>query len=455
MTWLTPGVRVHVIGVGGAGMSGVARLLSEFGCVVSGSDASASGALDELAHAGLAVTVGADQSHGADARVVLWSPAVPLTHPELIAARERGATLVTRAELFAELAEATSVIGLTGTHGKTTATSMMVHVLAAAGRDDARLVGAPVPGIGANGHWAGGDLVLEVDESYGTFALLAPHALGLLNVEADHLDHYGTLEALERAFAELVSRTRGPVVAWTDDPGVRRVSGAATRAVTSVGTDETAEWRVGDVVVGHDGARFALRGPTGETSTLALRVTGAHNVADAAVVAALAAALGVDGGSIARGLAAFPGAPRRFERRTPWAGVEVYEDYAHLPGEVAATLATLRAIGLERVTAVFQPHRVTRTTQLAAAFAPAFDGATEVVVTDIYTAGEANPDAVTGALVADALIRRRGNSRVHYAATFDEVVNVLATLRERTDVVVLLGAGDVARVADLLATRTP
>lgn len=455
MSWLAPGTRVHVVGVGGAGMSGVARLLSEYGCVVSGSDARASTVLGDLAHAGVAVAVGADAAHGASAQVVLWSPAVPADHPELVAARARGATMVTRAELLGELATRTRVIGLTGTHGKTTATSMMVHVLIAAGRDDARLLGAPVPGVGVNGHWASGDLVLEVDESYGTFALLAPHALGLLNVEADHLDHYGRLEDLEAAFAALVARVSGPVVWWSDDAGARRVARAASRPATSVGTGRDAQWRVGDVALAREGSSFTLCAPGASAWTLRLAVTGAHNVADAAVVAVLAAQMGVDEGSIARGLAAFPGAPRRFEHRGRWAGAELYEDYAHLPGEVAATLATLRAIGFTRVTAVFQPHRVSRTLHLADEFAPAFDDAAEVVVTDIYRAGEANPQGVTGSLVADALARRRGAQSVHYAPGFDDVLAALEGLAEPGDAVVFLGAGDVAEVVDLLARERP
>ncbi len=243
VTVFEPGVRVHVVGVGGAGMSGLARLLVETGAQVSGSDLADSAVIEELRAVGVAVAVGHEARHVESADVVLWSPAVSDDNVELVAARRAGATLLSRGQVLAELAQARPVIGLTGTHGKTTATSMMVHVLAADGRDAGRLLGAEVLGVGANGHWGSGDVVVEVDESYGTFALVRPHALGLLNVEADHLDHYGTLGALEGAFAELLDRTDGPVVIWSDDPGCQRVATIAHRSVLRVGTGDEA-WRV-------------------------------------------------------------------------------------------------------------------------------------------------------------------------------------------------------------------
>jgi UDP-N-acetylmuramate--alanine ligase len=449
VTWLAPGARVHVVGVGGAGMGAVARLLVEARCRVSGSDAVASAQLDELSAAGVSVAVGHDATHGRDAQVVLWSPAVDERNVELVAARERGARLVTRADLFDELGRDYRVVGLAGTHGKTTATSMMVHVAAAAGRDAARLVGAPVIGVGASGHHGPDGLIMEVDESFGTFARLVPDALGLLNVEADHLDHYGTLAALEEAFAGLVARTRGPVVVWGDDEGAMRVALRASRAIEVVGAGDDAPWTVSRVRVGRFGSSFALASSHAALE-VRLRVAGRHAVADAAVVAVLALADGLPASAVTAGLAAFSGAPRRFERRGAWAGVDVYEDYAHLPGEIAATLEALRDVGYRHVTALFQPHRVTRTSRLGATFAPAFDLAEHVVVTDVYAAGEANPDGVTGEAVAGPLRERRGDA-VRYVGSLEDAAGALEALREASDVIVLLGAGDVARVADLLA----
>lgn len=430
-------------------MSGLALLLSEFGCEVNGSDAHDGPVLEHLRRAGVAVMVGHDASYGADADVVLWSPAVRLDHVELEAARQRGAKLATRAEVFAALGTMARVVGITGTHGKTTATSMLVHITHDAGRDDGRLLGAEVRGIGANGHWGVDDLLVEVDESYGTFVQLAPYALGLLNVEADHLDHYGSLERLEEAFIALVERTTGPVVAWADDHGAAQVARNCLREVTLVGTDPAFEWSVRDAVLERRGSTFTLVGPSTELP-LRLNVPGHHNIANAAVAATLALALGVGPRAVAHGLAAFGGAPRRFELRGTWRGADVIEDYAHLPGEIAATLEAARAAGYHRVAVVFQPHRVSRTLAVGDAFAPAFDQADVVLVTDLYTAGEANPNGVDGEHVAGPLRRRRGANVVHYTPTFDDVIECLESLEE-VDALFILGAGDVSDVIASLA----
>jgi len=448
VTVFSPGVRVHVVGVGGAGMSGLARLLVESGAVVSGSDLQDSVTLEALRELGVTVFVGHDGSN-VRADVVSWSPAVRDDNVELVAARDAGATMLSRAQVLAELARARPLVGLTGTHGKTTATSMLVQVMAAEGRDVGRLLGADVLGVGANGHWGSGDVVVEVDESYGTFSLVRPHALGLLNVEADHLDHYGTLGALEHAFAQLLDRTDGPVVIWNDDAGCRRVASIAAREVVRVGSARGERWRVSDVAVTRESANFTLTGPDVEQA-LTLHVTGLHNVADAAVVAVLATQLGVSVASIRAGLENFVGAPRRFELLGSWRGVDVYESYAHLPGEIRAILRATRAAGYERITAVFQPHRVTRTLSLVDDFAPAFDVATAVVVTDIYTAGEPNPTGVTGEVIAAAILRRGAGVATTYCAALEDVPDVLEGLHDRSDVVVLLGAGDVASVATRL-----
>jgi UDP-N-acetylmuramate--alanine ligase len=437
--------RIHVVGVAGAGMSGLAMLLAEMGAQVSGSDLSETEIFEELRARHVTTFVGHDASNVVGADVVLWSPAVALDNVELTAARGAGAELLARAQVFRELATIKRVIGLTGTHGKTTATSMMVQVSLAAGRDDGWLVGAPVLGVGANGHWGDDDLVVEVDESYGTFSELRPYALGLLAVDADHLDHYGTLEALERAFRDLLVRTSGPVVAWGDDAGVQRVVSQVDRDVVLVGATSEATWRVSDVVLERRHSSFRLEGPD-ESFEVELRVTGAHNVANAAVVAVLARTIGIDSDAVARGLSNFVGAPRRYQYRGAWRGVDVYEDYGHLPGEIAAILAATRATGYERPTVVFQPHRVTRTLALVDQFASAFEGARHVIVTDLYLAGEPNPDAVTGEIIANALIRRDPSLDTLYCGDLALVGELLEHLVADSDVILILGAGDVGSV---------
>jgi len=438
------GTRVHVVGVGGAGMSGVARMLVEMGCVVSGSDALDSPTLLELETAGVRVSQGHDESNVRGAQVVLWSPAVSLENVELAAARRGGARLLSRSELLSELGATKRVIGLTGTHGKTTATSMMVCVSVAAHRDDARLLGAPVRDVGANGHWGRDDLILEVDESFGTFAQLSPFALGVLNVEADHLDHYGTLDELDRSFAALVERTTGPVV-FFDEPGSRRVASQVHRGSSFVGYDD-GPWRVRDVRLERHASSFTLSGP-GEDFEVALAVTGRHNVANAAVVAVLARSLDIARHAVVEGLARFRGAPRRFEFLGVWRGVDVIEDYAHLPGEVQATIEACVASGYARIGVVFQPHRYSRTEKLASEFANAFGGCSLLIVTDVYGAGEANPSGITGDVVATAVLTSSPAFEVAYAASFADVVEVLNAASEQLDVLLLLGAGDVAEIA--------
>ncbi|MHB1208335.1 MAG: UDP-N-acetylmuramate--L-alanine ligase [Acidimicrobiales bacterium] len=440
---LVPGTRVHIVGVAGAGMSGLARLLLEMGCVVSGSDAAHTEVLDELETLGVTTSRVHAASNLVSSDVVLWSPAVSRDNVELLEAKRRGATLLTRGEVLRDLAAQQRVIGFTGTHGKTTATSLMVHVRRAAGVDDSRLLGAAVTGIGANGHYGPQDLILEIDESYGTFALLAPFALGVLNIEADHLDHYGTLENLESAFGALIERTTGPVVVWGDDEGARRVASRASRDALFVGTTDSLEWRVRHVELARQRASFELVGDGGRLD-VELGVTGLHNVANAAVVAVVAKQLGVPDEALLAGLAAFHGAPRRFQFLRRWGTADVYEDYAHLPGEISATVRAARSAGYATIAAVFQPHRVTRTTSLVSSFASAFEGAREVIVTDIYDAGEPNPLGITGEIVADAIREANDSARVVYAATFSEVHDQLERICQDCDVILLLGAGDIA-----------
>lgn len=444
MSILAPGRRIHVVGAGGAGMSGLALWLAERGADVTACDAVGSATLEELAGRRIPVAVGHDPAHLAGVESVVASPAVAPDTPELAAARAAGLETLTRAAALAEVTGATPTVGVAGTHGKTTATSMLVHVLLAAGRDAGWLLGAPVLGVGANGHYGTDLLALEVDESYGTMAGVVTRGLALTNVEADHLDHYGSLAALEAAFGDLCARTRGPVVAWVDDPGAARALARAGDG-TAVGAREGSPWRVGEVEVARDGARFALAGPDARL-VIGLRVTGRHNVANAAVVATLALRLGLEARAIERGLGNFLGAPRRFQRRGAWRGVDVVEDYAHLPGEIAATISAAHELGYRRVGVVFQPHRVTRTVALLESFPAAFAGAALVVVTDLYTAGEANPEGVTGARVAEALARTRPEIDTRYVADLDDVAAALGSEDLGLDLLLVLGAGDVGRV---------
>ncbi len=449
MTLFDAHERVHVVGVGGAGMSGVATLVAESGSAVSGCDVANSPTLTELSHRGVATAIGHSSGHVDQCEVVLWSPAISDDHPEIAAARARGVRAVSRSTLFGQLSKIAPLVGLCGTHGKTTATSMMVHVSLADGRDDGWLLGAPVLGVGSNGHWGRGDLIVEVDESFGTFREVEAAFLGVLNVEPDHLDYYGTVAQLESAFTDLIERTRGPVVVWGDDPGAVRVGDTSGHEIVTVAQVAKAPWRVSDVELARRHSSFTLTGP-GESFRISLRVTGAHNVANAAVVATLARLRGIDAPVVATGLANFLGAPRRYQYRGAWRGIDVYEDYAHLPSEISVTIAATRAAGYQSVAVVFQPHRVTRTVALSDELARALTAADRVVVSDIYRAGEGNPTGVTGEVIVRALGRLGFGGRASYHERLDDVVPSLVSEIGGCDVLLFVGAGDVASVINSL-----
>lgn len=442
------------MGAGGAGMSALARLLAERGCVVTACDASPSATLAALGDAQIETFVGHDPRHVIGVDVLTASPAVPADHPELREAPGRGARVLSRAEALAALGEAAPLVGFAGTHGKTTTASMAAHVWTAAGRDPSWLIGAPVRPLGAGGRWRDGtDLIAEVDESYGTSALVVPAVLGLVAADPDHLDHFGDAGAMERAYADLVARTRGPVIARTDDDAVRRVIAAAAPAeLHTVGRTAAAGSRITTETLSAKGSRWRLETPFGAVE-VSLGVLGRHNVDNAAIAAVAALARGIAPADVAAGLAAFPGAPRRLERVGAVGRTVVIDDYAHLPEEVAAAIAAARDAGYDRVGVVFQPHRVTRTKALAPRFARSFDGATAVVVTELYPAGEANPDRVSGALVADAVRGGGSAPTVTFAATLAAATAVARRWLSDLDAVLVLGAGDVGDVATALVSE--
>jgi UDP-N-acetylmuramate--alanine ligase len=443
---------VHIVGVGGAGMSTLALVLSQMGHRVTGSDLRASGVTERLERAGVNVTVGHRSDVVGAAKIVTASPAVPADNPELIEAERKGVTIVTRSAMMSALARLRPTAAVSGTHGKTTTSSMLSLILMEAGLEPSCLLGADVSGIGAGAVWGKGDvLVMEADESYGAFATLRPALTVVTNIEADHLDHYGNLEALEEAFADLLERTSGPRLVISDDPGASRVGRAS--GVLGVGISEDADIRISDVNLGRAASRFRLQFSQGDPIELAVGSPGLHNVRNAALAAAAASALGAPSEALVAGLARFAGVPRRFEFRGEAAGVTFVDDYAHLPAEVSATLAAAAAGGFERIVAVFQPHRYTRTEAVAASFAGSFDLADEVVVTDVYAAGEPPIPGVSGQLVADAAASTRPGPLVHYAADRRVLVETVLGILRPGDLCITLGAGDLTELPDLLRAR--
>jgi UDP-N-acetylmuramate--alanine ligase len=448
---LPQGARVHLVGIGGAGMSALARILLERGHQVSGSDLRGGRTTAALAAMGAEIAVGHDGANVEGAGLVVVSTAIPDTNPEVARAREAGIPLAVRGELLEALMAGHRRILVTGTHGKTTTTSMVTVALQAAGLDPSFAIGGALDdsGNGAH-HGSGGVFVAEADEAYRSFLHLTPDCAVVTNVEMDHHDAYADVGALATAFRRFLAGAtgRGPVILCADDPGARALAGINGEVIT-YGEAAGAAARITGVRLVPGRSEFALALPEGGAHEFALRIPGRHNVANAAaaVLAARWAGAGLD--VIAAALRAFDGAQRRFHRLGEAGGVTVVDDYAHHPTEVAAVLAAARQQRPDgRVVAVFQPHLYSRTRAFAGAFGRALAASDVVVVSDVFAAREDPVPGVTGALVADAA--RLAGADTHYVPVAGEVPAIVAGLARPGDLVLTLGAGDITEVGPVL-----
>jgi UDP-N-acetylmuramate--alanine ligase len=355
-----------------------------------------------------------------------------------------------RAAVLAAIASLRRCIAIAGTHGKTTTASMLALALVEAGLRPSFLIGGDVNEIGTNAVWDSGEwIVVEADESDGTFLSLTPDVAVVTSVEPDHLDHYGSFEALRQAFERFVSSARLHRVVGADDPVAAEIG--RTYGAHTVGVDEHATYRMSEVALARSSVSFRLLGPGPEESgAVSIPVPGLHNARNGAVAIVAALAAGAPFDAAAGALARFAGVARRFEFRGSARGVTFVDDYAHLPSEVRAALSAARDGRWQRVLAVFQPHRYTRTGELWEEFGPAFRGADVVVVTDVYGAGEAPKPGVTGQLVADSVRASLPGVPVHYAAGRDELRRRVAALLEPGDLCCTLGAGDLTSLPDEL-----
>ena len=443
---------VHVVGVGGAGMSAIATVLSGMGHEVSGSDVKASPVTERLRALGIEVSIGHAPAQVELADLVTYSPAVPADNVELVEARRRGIPVARRAAVLAAIAAERRCVAVAGTHGKTTTASMLSLILVEAGLRPSYLIGADVNETGTNALWGTGDwLVLEADESYGSFGALRSEIALVTNVEPDHLDHYGTFESLTAAFGRYLASSRRRIVS-ADDPVAARL-GAEAGAIT-VGTSFEATYRIGGIATSRSAVGFDLEGPGGALGRIELAVPGVHNARNAALAVVGAIEVGATFEAAVSALARFAGVPRRFEFRGEAGGVTFVDDYAHLPTEVRSTLAAAKHGSWRRVVAVFQPHRYTRTAALAESFGEAFDEADLVFVTDVYGAGEVPVPGVSGRLVADALVRLGARHAVVYVSSRDELRAAVAAMLRPGDLCVTLGAGDLTTLPEeLIALR--
>ena len=442
--------RVHFVGIGGIGMSGIAELLANLGYAVSGSDARRSDTTARLRSLGVVVHEGHSADHVDDADVVVFSSAVRATNPEIVEAHRRGVPVIARAEMLAELMRLRFAIAVAGSHGKTTTTSMIALVLERAGLDPTAVIGGRLSAFGSNARLGRGEyMVAEADESDRSFLMLWPSIAVITNIDYEHMESYGSLMDLQQAFCDFANKVPfyGSVVACADDPHLAPVLPRITRRVVTYGFDQESAHVVGtDVTLGAFGGRCVVerRRPEGteRLGLLDLAVPGRHNLQNALAAVAVGERIGLDFPRVADALRGFHGAERRFERHGEFGGVIVVDDYGHHPTEIAAVLAAARATLDRRIVVAFQPHRYTRTSSLFDAFGPALREADEIVLTDIYAAGEEPIPGVTAEALAAAI--RAGSGRpVHLVKPLDAVVPELLRILGPGDAVITLGAGSI------------
>lgn len=448
---------LHFVGIGGAGMSGIAEVLLQYDLEVSGCDLAPGEATARLAQLGVRIEHGHSPAHLDGVDLLVVSSAIAADNPEVVAARARGITVVRRAEMLAELMRLKYGIAVAGTHGKTTTTSLVGTLLTEAGLDPTVIVGGRLRVSGTGARLGASDLmVVEADEYDRSFLSLAPILAVITSIDRDHLDTYRDLAEIQEAFVAFASRVPffGQVVACADDPAVvailPRLGG---RRVVTYGLGEEAELRATQLEAHATGSRFLLVRGGEDLGRCELPMAGRHNVRNALAAFGVGLALGLAPPAMTAALTAFRGVHRRFERLGLFHGAEVVDDYAHHPTEVAATLDAARQVfPRTRVLAIFQPHLYSRTRDLAGEFGRALLGADRVLVTGIYPAREAPLPGVTGELVA-AAARAAGHPAADYRADWGEIEALLAREVEPGDVVLTLGAGDIVRLARRLVGR--
>jgi UDP-N-acetylmuramate--alanine ligase len=442
---------VHFIGIGGIGMSGIAEIMLRIGYTVQGSDAKASANTERLEKLGAKIFIGHDGAHVDGAYAVVYSTAVKPDNPEMVAGRERRLPLVRRAEMLAELMRLQFSVAVGGTHGKTTTTSMVAALLDAGGLDPTVVNGGIINAYGTNAKVGAGDwIVVEADESDGTFLKLKSTVAIVTNIDPEHLDHYGEFDAVKKAFRDFVENIPfyGFAAVCTDHPEVQAMAARVeNRRLVTYGVNPQAEVRAHNVRMGPDGARFSVviqlrDGGLIAIDDLRMPMAGQHNVLNSLAAIAVARELGVSLDAIRKGLAEFGGVKRRFTTTGVANGVRVIDDYGHHPVEIASVLTAARAVTEGRVIAVVQPHRYSRLSDLFDEFCACFNDADVVVVADVYAAGEAPLEGIDRDALVEGL-RRFGHRRVLPLDGPDDLARIVSEETRGGDVVVLLGAGDI------------
>ena len=446
----------HFIGIGGAGMSGIALVLHERGCKVTGSDLKASHYVRELEDAGIEVHVGHEAStiDAVMPQVIVTSTAIPETNPEVLRARELGIPIWPRAKMLSYLSNDALTVAVAGTHGKTTTSSMVATMLDKLGLDPSFLIGGVVEGYDTNGkNGDGGYFVCEADESDGSFLYLNPDVVVVTNIEADHLDHYGTLENIEKTFCKFMDRggEKGTVIINGDNPHYAELARSTGRRVVTYGFDESCDYVCRPEDTHHKiESNFSVATPShGEVHVTIAANPGRHNMANATAALAVADVLGQDVDEAVRALSQFKGARRRFTHVGDVAGVTVVDDYGHHPTEVAATLAAAKDLQFSRIVCVFQPHRYSRTQALADKFAHAFKDVDVLRVMDVFSAGEMPIPGISGKTISSGVAATGEVADVEYVPNRRKLVEELVDLVRPGDLLITQGAGDVTQIGPL------
>jgi UDP-N-acetylmuramate--alanine ligase len=442
---------VHFVGIGGIGMSGIAEVLLTLGYQVSGSDLKASPITARLSALGARIAIGHLAENVAGAKAVVVTSALEVSNPEVAEARRLQIPVIPRGELLAELMRLKFGIAIAGSHGKTTTTSMVASILNAANLDPTVVVGGRVAGLEGSNARVGKStiLVVESDESDGSFLKLAPILAVVTNIDREHLDHYASLEEIQGAFVEFVNKVPfyGAAVLCMEDENIQQIFPQIKRRTITYGRSAQVDLEIHSIALGPAGSSFAIRRAAGELGTFDLKVPGLHNVLNATAAVGVALEMDVSAEQMRTGLAAFSGVDRRFSVRGVERGVTVVDDYGHHPTEIKATLAAAKLGPYERVHVLFQPHRFSRTKFLLDEFGTAFHQADNLVLLDIYAASETALEGVS-AVALQEKIRSYGHRSVEYAASLDEGVKRLSQAAQPGDLIITLGAGSVSQAAE-------
>lgn len=450
---------IHLVGIGGAGMSGIAEVLLTLGYKVSGSDLQESETTRRLRELGGKIFIGHHESNIGEAQVVVVSSAVPPSNPEVVAARARVIPVIPRAEMLAELMRLKYGVAIAGAHGKTTTTTMVATVLAQGGLDPTIVIGGRVNALGSHARLGRSDLlVAEADESDGSFLKLSPAIVVVTNIDREHLDHYGTMERLEQAFLEFINRVPfyGLAVLCADDDGLRKLLPRVVRRFQTYGLRDgggvTPDFRATDITMKQWETEFRASFRGRSLGPFRLPAPGIHNVSNALAAIAVGLELDVPVDLIRKALAGFAGVERRFHLRGETNGIMVVDDYGHHPTEIRAVLTAARQGWNRRLVVLFQPHRYTRTRDLFDDFTHAFDQADVLFMTDVYSAGEPPIPGVSGERLAEA-VRAAGHPSVTWVERRADLIERVLPVLRAGDLVITLGAGDIWKAGIELLDR--